>query len=295
MSFMKDVPPFEFLTLTFGAIFGVTLIRLMVTKKWETINLPLKNWVIMTLGIPLQQVFYVFAYQNAAPEEVDLLIYLWPLMTLGFMYILFNQKLTLRHCFAAIIGFTAISILSLKDGMGSFSFAWGHVAAIFCALVWSLYTAFSENGPPLTFNSFGMSCGIGFFIALALHLLYEHTHIPTAFECAGLCYYLIFIAILPIMMWTYAIQKGNQVFLTTVCYFKPVISIILLISLGFAFFSTQLLIACCLVISAGLLSNDYLMEQFGLIAKPQQKLYKLKPRHIIRETSIARKTAERAA
>lgn len=295
MSFMQNVPPFEFLTLTFGTIFGFTLIKLMITQDWQSVNLPLKNWLIIMLGIPMQQVFYVFAYQNAAPEEVDLLIYLWPLMTLGFMYMLFNKKLTIRHVIAALMGFTAIGILSLKEGSGGLSFAWGHLAAIFCALVWSLYTACSENGPKLSLNIFGMSCGIGFFIALIMHLVTEHTHIPTLTECTGLLYYLVFIAALPIIIWTQAIQKGNQVFLTTVCYFKPVISIILLISLGFATFSTQLLIACLLVIAAGLLSNDYLMLQFGLIAEPKARMISVKPKLSMYENRQAKHSYQMAS
>lgn len=254
--FLDALPPFQLLTIVFFLVFAFTIGKLTLTKGWKRLKMTWKHWLLIMMGLPLQQLLYVYAYKNCPPEEVDILIYTWPLISLFFLYTFYNKRLTPYQIMGAILGFLAVVVISLKSTSQDFHFGTGHLSALLTALSWGLFTVLSKKGPKITSDNIGISYGVGFFIVLGLHLHLETPQIPAMLDSLGVLYYAFCIATAPFILWTYSTQRGNLVLLSTAAYFKPLLSIILLILAGFAQYSLNISIAGFLILTAGLLSSN---------------------------------------
>ena len=267
LCFIDSIPPFQLLGMVFLGVFAFTICKLIYTKEWKKLKMPLKHWLLVGLGLPLQQILYLLAYKNCPPEEADILIYTWPLMSLLFLFFGFKQRLTKFQIAGGALGFMAIVVISFGNSSNGLQLGFGHLAALFTAFTWSLFTILSKKGPPIGIDNVGISYGFGFLALLPLHLAFESFSIPSAIDAFGIFYYSVFIATVPFILWAYSTQRGNVVLLATSAYFKPLLSIILLICAGFAEFKASIGIASTLVIAGGLLSNksftDWLEDQFA--------------------------------
>ena len=149
----------------------------------------------------------------------------------------------------------AILTLSFAGGTSG-GFGFGHLIALTTAIAWSIYTVFMDDSSAVNFSVVSMCFGIGLGPLIIMHTSNEVTVIPNAIELAEMVYYAIFISVVPFFLWSKSIDRGNTVLLTTTSYIKPVLSILLLIMLGFTEATTAVGVASLLVILAGLTAND---------------------------------------
>lgn len=253
-SFLSTLPPFEVLMFVFLINSCTTLTKISVKNEWKTLNISWKTWIIVVLGVGLQQIFYIFAFHLSPPAETDVIIYLWHLMALGFSSLVFKDKFKISYGLASLLGLSAILLLSYES-LSLTSIAPGHLFALLCAVSWSLYTVLSRRLSHVGTNVLGVSCLVGFITTFFLHMTCEEFTCPNLTEALLLLYYSFGISFGAYILWTKAIQKGNASYLTLSAYMKPVVSLFLLCSFGFAVLNLNLILAALLVLSGGLISH----------------------------------------
>lgn len=271
MSTLKTLPQFEMCSIIFGGIFFASLGYLTLSRKWHLLKASPLTWLLVITGIPLQQVLCYHAYFSCPPEEVDILIYMWPIISLGMMFLFMGKKLTIRHFVAGLIGILSVFVLSQEGAGLQYGLSLGHVSALICAVLWAIYSVFLPKCTKISIPLIGVSYGLGFVISLMCHMSFEQTVMPTSLEIGVLAYYMTFISVLPFWLWSVAMQGGDSVLLTTVSYVKPVISISMLIAAGITAPFLNLFISAGLVILAGVLSNDQISIKISARLLPQLK------------------------
>lgn len=254
-SFLTTLPPFQVLMIVFLTISVVALAKIWITKEWKTLKVNWKAWLVVILGVGVQQVFYILAFKYADPAEIDVIIYLWPMMAIGFASIILKERTKVRHGVASLLGLSALLLLTF-DKLSFSHFEPGHIIALLCAVAWSLYSVLMQKMPNVGMNVIGTSCVVGSLVAGMIHFSYEEFIFPTVSQGFILLYYSLCISFGAYILWTVGIQKGKASYLTLSAYMKPVVSLLLLCSFGLATLNLKLMLAVLLVMSAGLISHS---------------------------------------
>lgn len=253
-SFLSALPPFEVISLSFLAIFLITLLKVAVNREWDTLRISWKSWMLAIFGIGIQQIFYILSYSFAPPAEADVIIFLWPLMALGLSCLLLGQSFKFRYGLASTLGVLAIILLSFNK-VSIANIAPGHIFALLCALSWSLYTVLSRKVPEIGINVIGISTFAGFMFTSTCHASFETFVMPSIPQFAGLAYYCLGVSFGAYVLWTVALQNGKANYLTLSAYMKPVFSILFLCTFGYATLSSELVVGVFLVIAGGLVAH----------------------------------------
>ena len=257
--FLKNIPPFQLAMMVFLINAVLTFLKISFKREWTTLNIPLSTWILVIAGIGLQQVFYIVAYHLAPPTEIDTLIYLWPLIAICVSCLILKDKFKITYAIASLLGLTAVLVLSYgKVSLSTFNI--GHICALCCALTWGLYTVLMRNRKNVGINIIGLSYLPGAILAFFLHTSFEQFVFPTLNQLLILIYYSTVISLGGYVLWTKGVQRGHANCLALSAYMKPVASILLLCSFGFATLNIQIALAVCLVATAGLVCNDFVFS-----------------------------------
>ncbi len=276
-AFVKQIPTFQLLSITFGICFVSTCVYLSFTHQWSKLKQPLMLWIVGILCFSATNIFYVYAFQNAPEEQADLIIYLWPLLTVLFSGLLPKEKFVLKHLLAALLGFLGTYLLITKgQGLSAFQIKYlpGYLFALVAALSWTVYTLISRlygKTPP---EAIGIYCGFAMLFCLTAHSQFETsislsstqwlTLTLMGFTTHGLAYFL----------WDFGIGRGNFKLLGVLSYANPIFSITFLILFGFAEASFWLFLACVLVASSGLIASISWGPHLKQLYKTYQKILK---------------------
>ncbi len=210
------------------------------------------------------------------PAEVDIIIYVWPILSLFLMGIFLKSRVCLRHVFAGFLGFSAIILLAYK-GESPSGLSFGHFLALISALLWSIYSLLLQKGLKSTLPTMGGAFGMGALITFPLHFSLESFQIPAFSQGIVFLYYSVILSLFSFALWAKALEKGNGVFLTASAYSKPILSITLLILFGYATYSDALMMALGLIFLSCVLSSDSMTSFFKESLKiPSRKSLKRK-------------------
>lgn len=91
------------------------------------------------LGIGIHDLMWIFAIQNAPPEQSTLIIYQWPLLIILFSYFFRKERLHLNVVLGLLL--STIGILTLLNPKGELEFHIGYVYALISAVSWAIYSA----------------------------------------------------------------------------------------------------------------------------------------------------------
>lgn len=252
---LRGIPEFELLTLMFLGSFLLGAIITAITGKWDEVK-QVRPFVVFSLvgGIVGQQIIYMCALQQAPPAEVDIIAYLWPIMAVTLSAILLKTRLSMMQIAGLIMGFTGVALVTYMklsfDGIAS-----GHYLALLSAICWGLYSVLVKELPRVTISLLGVVYGIGFCLVLPCHLYFESFVYPTIKQWLFISYFSVILSVVAYVLWTRAMQLGKSISITISAYAKPIASMILLCSLGYAEISWSLGVATLLVFFAGICSR----------------------------------------
>jgi drug/metabolite transporter (DMT)-like permease len=250
-----DIPPLQLLATTFGIAFLCGL-----------------SWVALVGGVPalkrLCQPFGYFAFTVAAlfgyhalyftaltlapAPQASLVAYLWPLLMVLFAASSAGEQgVRLAHILGGVLGLTGTALLLFADEGHRIS--WPHrtvglLAALGCALTWSTYSVANKRFREVPTQAMVIVCGIVAIMGLLAHrLIGEPTVAPQAPQWLAAVALGIGPMGLAFFAWDYGTKQGNTSLLGTLSYGAPVLSTLLLVLLGRAPASPELLVACALV------------------------------------------------
>jgi drug/metabolite transporter (DMT)-like permease len=252
------IPPFQLSAMTFAI---ASLLGLLVIAKsgrsLTVLRQPARAWALGLYGLFGYHALYFAALKLAPPAEAGLIAYLWPLLIVLMTTMLPGERLSIRHVIAAIISFAGILVLGIgKGGIEFDPMNWkGYAAALGCAFIWSSYSVMSRLQGEVPTEAV-----TGFCLATALlsglcHLLFETTvwpsHLTAWLSIIGL-------GIGPVgaafFLWDFGMKRGDIKLLGIASYTAPVLSTMLLVTLGYAEAHWTIALACLLIVGGAIIS-----------------------------------------
>jgi drug/metabolite transporter (DMT)-like permease len=263
-TYAGPVPPFQLaaITFAFGAVVGVAYAAVTGQSLGQLRAVPWQAWALGVYGLLAFHACYFFALQRAPALEASLIIYLWPLLIVlfsGFLPTRFGGKrLTLWHVAGALLGLAG-TVLVLLGKAGQPSVAGqtlGYVMAVAAALIWASYSVASRLFQGVPSLAVIGSCALSAVGAALLHMALETTVWPanaTAWTAVvalglgpvGLAFYL----------WDAGMKHGNVQVLGTLAYATPLLSTLLMTSLGLSAASSTIWLAALLITAGAALAS----------------------------------------
>ncbi len=254
-----DIPPFQLVAMTFSIAFLLAVIKWMVKGEGITkyLNQPINVWIMGIGGLFGYHFFYFMALKNAPAVEASLIAYMWPLLIVLFSGFLPNEKLAIHHIIGVLLGLFGCVIIITDGGNIAFNgdYIAGYMAAVFCALTWSIYSVLSRRNANVSTDVVGWFCGATAVLGLVCHLIFEQTYIP---ETTSVWIAVLLLGLGPVGMafftWDIGVKFGNIKALGAFSYMAPLLSAILLVIFGDTKASLSLLLACVAITGGALLA-----------------------------------------
>jgi len=265
---LGGIPAFEILSGIFISGFVASSIINTIKGNWGSVLKRPKYLIIAgILGIIGNDIFYILSFKNAPAIQVDLIVYLWPMMVLILSSLFLNEKTGPNHIFACILAFLGVYILLAADsdtGLFQPQYLIGYAFAFASALLWSIYIIISRKYAKSTPELFAVYCGVGAIFSLFMHFNFETTIIPSFQQ--GLILVMMGVATHSFAYygWDFAIKRGHFKLLSILPYGNPILSVLALIFFGFADLTIEVLISTIMVFAAGAIA--------GLRAKTPHKI-----------------------
>jgi drug/metabolite transporter (DMT)-like permease len=259
------IPPFQMVAMTFavGAAIGISRARRRGLSWPMLVRWPGRVWLLGIGGLFGYHALYFAALQLAPPAEANLVNYLWPLLIVLLSAPLAGERLGWMHLAGAVLGFAGVVLLAIGRGV-SFGdqYALGYLLALGCAFTWSLYSVLSRRFGETPTDAIAAFCAASALLSLLAHLVFE----PTVWPATPLAWLTVLALGLgptggAFYLWDHAVKRGDIRALGALSYATPILSTALLIALGLATPTSELLLAALLVTAGAVLASRDLWKR----------------------------------
>lgn len=258
-SVLDNIPQFEILSIILSISFFVTVVRLVVFKRWHLLNQPILIWCIGFMGVFGNDLLFVSAIKHAPVYQIGFINYLWPLLILLFIGVLPKEKFSLQYLVAGILGFYGVYLVlcSEQNAVGFQICYWqGYLLAFSGAVLWAVYSLFNRYHKNTVPEMVGCYCGLGAVISLSCHLRYEQYIQPEFHQWGSLCFLGLACTCLGYYFWDHATKFGNIKLLGVISQGKPIVAFSLLIVFTDTHLSVPIVKAIALIIIASLIASN---------------------------------------
>ena len=253
------IPPFQLATMTFflGGLIGVFTWPFR-PEAIKALRQPWPVWAVGVGGLCIYHCAYFFAIQSAPPVEVSLIAYLWPLLIVLLAALLPSDTLRAHHLIGVGLGLVgAIAVITKGGSVGlAGGIKTGHVLAAFCAVVWASYSVLSRRFGHVPVDLVAGYCLITSLVSLALHLVLEPTIWP---QSTAQWLAITALGLLPLgagfYAWDWGCKHGDIMVLGALSYAAPLLSVLALLSFGYAPFHWSLALACVLIVAGAVVAG----------------------------------------
>lgn len=244
------LPPMLFLAGAFGSGFVAFLVARLVRGEpiIGMLTVPLPVLFLLVLGFLGHNGLYVTALRHAPAAQVNLISYLWPLLMVAILAVAGIAPPTRAQLLGSLVGFAGLAWFVSPSSIDGALF--GYILAFLAATCFAVYSALRAKvaGGPL--DAAGAACGVAALVALCLHLMFGSTA-PVETEPKAILA-MILIGVGPMglanLLWDYGVRFGDGRVLSTLAYLTPVLSTLLLVGLGLATLTSQVLVGGGLIL-----------------------------------------------
>lgn len=261
-----QVPPFQLLAMTFGiaTVIGVVASLARRTSPLAHLRQPVPVWLLGVGGLFGYHFFYFVALRNAPAVEASLIAYLWPLLIVVFSALLPGERLRWFHVGGALLGLAGAALLVTKGESLEIDprYTLGYMAACVCALTWSSYSVASRRFGHVPTDAVGGFCAAAAILAVPCHLIFETTVWPqdTVEWLAVLA-----LGLGPVggafFTWDIGVKKGDIQVLGASSYAAPLLSTLVLIAVGLAPLTLEVVLACVLIVGGAVLAAHRMLRR----------------------------------
>lgn len=264
----RAVPPFQLAAMAFAVAGIIGLVYLVVSGEGLRVLLkvPPAAWALGVGGLFGYHFLYFVALRRAPALEANLLNYLWPLLIVLLSAVLptpaRGQGLRWWHVAGALLGLAGTVLIITAHGDAAFrTNAWrGYVAAVGAALVWSHYSVLSLRFAHVPSSAVTGFCIVTAVASAACHLAFEITFWPHgALEWAAVVAMGLGPVGLAFYVWDYGVKHGDIRVLGGAAYLTPLLSTLLLVTLGLGEATPALWAACALITGGAVLAARELL------------------------------------
>jgi drug/metabolite transporter (DMT)-like permease len=262
-----QVPPFQLLSLTFGIAFAVSLLRWgwLMQRDGEAFRRIFRQrpavWLLGIAGLFGYHALYFTALDHAPPVEASLICFLWPLLIVLLSASLPGERLHWTHLLGGALGLGGATLLVLQKADGAVAFEAqyivGYLAALGCAVTWSIYSVMSRRFGHAPTDLVGAFCGATALLGVITHVAVgEPTLWPAdAWEWAAIAALGLGPVGVAFFVWDYGVKHGDIKALGACSYASPLLSTVLLILAGKAEATMAVIVACLLIIGGAVIAS----------------------------------------
>ncbi|KLN60483.1 membrane protein [Kiloniella spongiae] len=260
----KGIPTFQLLTLTFFIAFvsGLIVLACKGKKSFQSLKQRPIVWIISVSGLFGYHLFYFIALHNAPAVEASLIAFLWPLLIVFFSTLLPGERLYWFHIAGTLTGLAGAILIVTKGQSLSWNSDYyiGYLAAIVCALTWSGYSVINRKFKDVPSDAVTGFCGATAFLGLIFHLGTETWVTPTGTQSLAILALGLGPVGLAFFVWDYGTKHGDIQVLGALSYGAPLLSTLLLISVGLADASWITALACLLIVGGAFLASAKMLK-----------------------------------
>src|SRR5688500_2210284 len=262
-----QVPPFQLLSLTFGIAFALSLLRWgwLARRDAAAFRRIFRQraavWLLGIAGLFGYHALYFTALDHAPPVEASLICFLWPLLIVLLSASLPGERLHWTHLLGGALGLGGATLLVLQKADGAVAFEArylvGYLAALGCAVTWSIYSVMSRRFGQAPTDLVGAFCGATALLGVVAHVLVGE---PTLWPADGWEWIaVVALGLGPVgvafFVWDYGVKHGDIKALGACSYASPLLSTILLILAGKAEATMTVIVACLLIIGGAVIAS----------------------------------------
>ena len=260
-----QVPPFQLVAMAFTVAFALALAKWLVRREPIVRHLawPAVAWLLGVGGLFGYHFFYFVALRNAPAVEANLINYLWPLLIVLFSALLPGERLRWWHILGVISGLAGTVVLVTDGCRVAFEtrFLFGYAMALAAALIWSAYSVLNRRFAHVPTDAVGGFCGMTAVLALICHLAFETTTWPVGPQWLAV----LAMGLGPVgaafYTWDYGVKHGDIRILGALGYGAPLLSTILLVTLGQGQATPMVILACILIAGGAILASKELFRR----------------------------------
>ncbi|MVV50597.1 DMT family transporter [Pseudomonas sp. PB120] len=257
----EGIPPFELLTLGFGVAFvaSVMILGRRGIAGFNSWRQPWAVWATGFVGIFVYHALYFFALKAAPAAEASLINYLWPLLLVLLSALSAGEKLHKRQMLGALLGLAGTAFIMqqrVPDVSAAVPIA-GYLAAFGCAVIWASYSVFNRRFSEVPSNIIGGICGLVALAGLVCHLAFETSVQPDVSQWTAIVVLGLGPVGLAFLAWDHATKRGSLATLGALSYLAPLISTLLLITVGRSHASPFLIIPALLIIAGAVIATSH--------------------------------------
>jgi drug/metabolite transporter (DMT)-like permease len=257
------IPPLQLLATTFGIAFICGMMWLLMTggrSSLRRLKQPLPYLGFAAMALFGYHALYFVALSLAPAAQASLVAYLWPLLIV--LFSTWDKRagpIRVGHIGGAVLGLTgtALLVLTAHGGAGSSpNHPLGLLAALACALIWSGYSVLNRRFRQVSSDAMVEVCGLVAALGWVAHwLLDRQTLPPNESQWAAIAALGVGPVGLAFLAWDHGTKHGDLRLLSTLSYAAPVLSTLLLVMLGYAAATLNLLVACVLVVGGAWIAS----------------------------------------
>jgi len=217
--------------LCLGGLVGLARVR-----DWRV---PASTLAVGVGGIFGYHALFFLALRHAPAVEVNLLQYLWPLLIVLLTPLFFPaSRLGGHHLAGAALGLGGAAMV-ISGGRLSLDLAHlpGYLLALAAALAWSSYSLLTKRIRPFPTGAVGGFCLASGLLSLGIHALERLAHPAAPLAISGRDW--LFLALLGLgpmglafFTWDAALKRGDPRVIGALAYLTPLLSTLVLVSVG---------------------------------------------------------------
>lgn len=208
-------------------------IYLITTKKMKELIRELKEHYLFfmiagVIGLGIQQIFYLKAFQILPASQVVIVFYLYPLFMILLSGLILKEKTSLASMFFVLLGFFGVYILASNGTFVKLDINTGLIVTLLASLSWGLFSVsiklrkVNAEISMFLFNLFGLA----FLIALVP--LFGFNYFLTLTETLGILYLALIPTALAFVLWNKALYLTRTSICSNISLLTPLFSLVII-------------------------------------------------------------------
>lgn len=205
-------------------------IYLIITKKTKELIKELKKHYMFfiiegVIGLGIQQIFYLKAFQLLLASQVVIVFYSYPLVMIILSGLILKEKTSLLSMFFVLLGFFGVYVLASNGTFIKLDINTGLIVTLMASLSWGLFSVLiklrkvNAEISMFSFNLFGLVS------LVALVPLFGFNCFITLTETLGILYLALIPTALAFVLWNKALQLTRTSVCSSISLLTPLISL----------------------------------------------------------------------